>query len=72
MRDPNSKKKDYKITEELKFDVRLQSVNLAYDFISKEELNKHLSALPDESANVATIELNQEPSGAKPEGLTFL
>ncbi len=71
MKDSLLKKKDYKICDELKYDVRLIKRNVDNDFITDEQLNSHLQALKDESSKAVEIDFSEDGS-AEGKGLTFL
>lgn len=51
-----------KAMKNLKFDKRLAEWSVASGQISKEDLKKHLDALPDLSANVGVVNLDSEKS----------
>jgi hypothetical protein len=42
----------------MKFDIRMLEYNLAQGIITKEELEKHLASLPDESENTVAVTLD--------------
>jgi hypothetical protein len=46
--------------ERLKFDKRLIDLNVSRKRISKEEVKKHLDALPDLADNVVRVDLENE------------
>lgn len=48
-----------KSLKNLKFDVRMAEFNLNNGLVSKEELNAHLSQLPDVGSNCEQIDLEE-------------
>jgi len=52
-----------KAMKNLKFDARMIEFNLRTGTLTKEELQKHLSQLPDSANNSAKLDLDDESNG---------
>ena len=53
-------KKELKIGERLKFDKRLVEQNIKHGMITKDDYDKAMNDLPDESDNIQYIEVYEE------------
>ena len=56
----------YKAMKDLKFDKRLTEWNLSNGQLTKEELKKHLDALPDMKDKTEAIDLEDTSSKGEP------